>query len=284
MPSIRTYFKLTKPGIVMGNLITCAGGFALASRGNYDLLLALFTILGLALIIASGCVCNNYLDRRSDAKMERTKNRPLVKGEITPYQALLFSAVLLLIGSGVLYFYVNRLALLLSFFGFAVYLVFYGYSKYHTVHATLIGSIAGAMPPVIGYCAVSNRLDFGAVILFLMIALWQMPHFYAIAVYRMKEYASASIPVFPLMRGMRTTKVHMVLYILGFMSVSFLLTFLDYVGYTYLIMIALLSLAWLFLCLKGFKAQSDAKWARKMFLYSLVVVMGVCVMIPFTVI
>jgi len=171
-PMLRTYFMLTKPGIVMGNAITCFGGFALASRGHIDFGLLFLTLIGLILVVASGCVSNNYVDRVKDAKMARTKNRALVKGVISPQRALMFATFLLLAGSAILYLWVNLLTVVLSLFGFVVYLIFYSFSKYRTVHATLIGSISGAVPPVVGYCAVSNRLDLAALILFLLIAMW----------------------------------------------------------------------------------------------------------------
>ncbi len=281
---IKKYLLLTKPGIIMGNAITCIGGFALASRGEIHYALLFLTLLGLSLIVGAGSVSNNYMDRHYDAKMARTQNRPLAKGSIKPFHALLFAVFLTLCGGVVLGVYVNLLTVILSLIGFAVYVAFYSVIKYHTVHATLIGSVAGAVPPVVGYCAVSNRFDVAALILFLMIATWQMPHFYAIAVYRFKDYNKASIPVLPVIRGMKTTKVHMMLYIVGFMSVSFLLPILHFVGNAYLIAMALLSVIWLWLCVRGFKCADETRWARKMFIYSLAVVLGLCIMIPFTVV
>lgn len=283
MGNIFAFLKLTKPGIVMGNAVTCAGGFMLASRGEISWELFFLTLLGLSLIVAAGCVSNNYADRIYDAKMERTKNRPLVKGEVTPKQALGFATLLLLTGSSILLLRVNLLTVLLAWCGFLVYLIFYTYSKYRTVHATLIGSIAGAVPPVVGYCAVIPHLDGRALILFLMIALWQMPHFYAIAMYRLEEYASASIPVLPVIKGMRTTKVHAVLYIVGFLAAALLLPLFQYVGMLYLFTVAFLGLVWLLVALTGFTSKSDKQWARKMFFCSLAVVMGACVVIPFSV-
>ncbi len=280
---IKSYVKLTKPGIVMGNAITCIGGFMLASRGEISWGLLLMTLLGLCLIVAAGCVSNNFIDRVYDGKMERTKNRPLVKGVIAPVNALGFAAILLVVGSAVLVTGVNLLTVLLSLTGFVIYLLFYSFSKYRTVHATLIGSIAGAIPPVVGYCAVVPRLDVGAGLLFLIIALWQMPHFYAIAMYRIDEYSNASIPVLPVVRGAKATKVQMVLYIVGFLGVALMLPLFHYVGLLYLVTVALLGLVWLGMGLKGFKCPDDKKWARKMFLCSLVVVMGACLVIPLSI-
>lgn len=278
----KTYCLLTKPGIIFGNAITTAGGFALASRGHIDVWLFLVTLVGLSLVIASACVFNNYIDRNADEKMTRTQNRPLVKGLISARGAMAFAIVLGSIGTLLLAVFANLLAVLIALFGFFVYVILYSFSKYHSVHGTLIGSIAGAVPPVIGYCAVSNRLDAGAWILFAMIVLWQMPHFFAIAIYRLEDYAAASIPVLPIKKGMLTTKIQMLLYIIGFIGASSMLVAFGYLEYAYLIVVALLGLAWVGLCIKGFKCDNDRLWARTMFFFSLVVIMGLSIAIPFT--
>jgi protoheme IX farnesyltransferase len=138
-----------------------------------------------------------------------------------------------------------------------------------------VGSISGAIPPVIGYVGVKGSLDLAALILFVMIVLWQMPHFFAIASFRLKEYAAASIPILPLKKGMYQTKIQMVLYILAFIPVSVLLFFYGYTGYVYLVLTLFLGGSWLILGLQGFKCGNDFVWARKMFGLSLVVVMGI---------
>jgi protoheme IX farnesyltransferase len=278
----RTLGLLTKPGIVMGNAITTAGGFALASKGGFDFLLFLIVMVGLSLIIASACVFNNVIDRVADAKMERTKNRPLVTGLIAVQTALVFAVALLFAGTAFLAVFTNLLAVFTALFGFFVYVLLYSFTKYQTIYGTLIGSIAGAVPPVIGYCAVSNQLDAGAWILFAMMTVWQMPHFFAIAIYRMDDYAAASIPVLPLIKGLRATKIQMLLYIAAFIGCSCLLVLFSYVGFAYLIIASALGLGWLSLCFKGFSCENDSVWARKMFVFSLIVVMGICITIPFS--
>lgn len=280
----KTYCLLTKPGIILGNVITMAGGFALASRGgSIDFLLFLETVVGLALVIASACVFNNYIDRDVDKKMTRTKNRALVIGLISTQRAVLFAIFLGLSGTLFLALFTNLLTVAIALIGFFVYVVLYSLSKYRSIHGTLVGSIAGAIPPVVGYCAVSNRLDAGALILFTMIVLWQMPHFFAIAIYRLEDYAAASIPVLPAEKGMRTTKIHMMLYIVAFMAASFMLTVFGYTGYAYFIVTAVLGLIWFGLCVQGFSCDDDKPWARKMFIFSLVTIMTLSIMIPFSV-
>jgi protoheme IX farnesyltransferase len=272
----RAYLQLIKPGIIMGNGITAAGGFALASKGSLDLGLFFFTLVGLSLIIASACAFNNYIDRDADKKMARTQNRPLARGDLSFREALFFASVLGIAGALLLTYFVNLTAALLALIGFAVYVFFYSHLKYRTVHGTLIGSIAGAVPPAVGYCAVTHLFDGGAFLLFLMIALWQMPHFFAIAIYRLEDYAAAQVPVLPLVRGMRATKVQMVLYVIAFVLSSAMLSLCGYAGTLYLVMTLLLGGAWLFLSFQGFKAENDTLWGRKMFLFSLINVTALC--------
>ncbi len=278
----KTYWLVTKPGILLGNAITASGGFALASKTHFDLWLLLVTLLGLSFIIGSACVFNNYIDRDMDEKMERTKNRVLVLGLIMGRQAMTFAIFLGLCGVFLLALLTNLLTVGIALFGFFVYVVLYSFLKYHSVHATLVGSIAGAVPPVIGYCAVSNHLDLGAILLFTIIAMWQMPHFFAIAIYRLGDYTKASIPVLPLKRGIYVTKVQMMLYLIAFMIASSLLTLFNYTGYAYLVVSALLGSIWLCLCIQGFTCDNDKLWARKMFFFSLITVTLQCFAIPFS--
>ncbi len=276
---IKTYYYLTKPGIIYGNAITATGGFFLASKGNFDVLLFLATLIGLSLVIASACVFNNYIDRGIDEKMARTKNRALVKKLISPFNALAYGTVLGLIGFLVLFFHTNLLATLLGATGFFFYVVVYGIYKRKSIYGTLVGSISGAIPPVVGYCAVSNNFDIGAIIFFIILVLWQMPHFYAIAIYRYKDYANASIPVLPIKKGIHTTKVHMLFYITAFIIASTALTTFGLTGYIYLVVMSLLGLKWLLLAVKGFTTEDDGRWARKMFSFSLIVITALCVLI-----
>lgn len=275
------YYLMTKPGIIMGNLITLAAGFLLASKGNIDFKLFFAVFMGLAFVIASACVFNNYIDRGIDKKMERTKKRALAQGLVQGRNAILFGTALGIIGGLILFFFTNLLTLAVTAFGFFIYVILYSFWKSRTIYGTAIGSIAGAVPPVAGYCAASNQLDAGALILFSMLVLWQMPHFFSIAVYHLKDYTAAGIPVLPVERGMLRTKVHMAVYIVCFLASAALLTFLDYAGYVYLAIAVSMSLAWLGLCLKGFSSQNDTLWGQQMFRLSLVLITAICFVIPF---
>ncbi len=216
--------------------------------------------------------------------MERTKGRPLVKKTVSTANAFIFAALLAILGTTILTLYTNILTVCLALFGLFVYVVLYSFFKLRSTYGTAIGSIAGAIPPVVGYCAVSGRFDLGAFIIFMIVALWQMPHFFAIALYRLKDYTAASIPVLPVQKGIFVTKVQMLLYIIAFILATFALTYFGYTGYGYLAVTAILGSIWLWMSIEGFRTNNDTAWARKMFLFSLVTVMGLCLMISVDVI
>lgn len=266
------YYLITKPGIIFGNLITLAAGFLLASKGQVDLWLFLETLFGLTFIMASACVFNNYIDRNIDRKMERTKSRALVIGLIPLHYALIYGTFLGVAGGLILMTFTNWLTLAVAAFGFLVYVIIYSLWKSRTIYGTAIGSVAGAVPPIVGYCAVSNQLDMGALILFLMLVLWQMPHFYAIAMYHYEDYRRAKLPVLTHIKGMRVAKIHMIAYIVCFMIVSSLLTYFDYTGYIYLTVTLLLSIIWLTLGIRGFSHNNFPLWGKQMFQFSLVLI------------
>jgi protoheme IX farnesyltransferase len=161
--------------------------------------------------VASGCVFNNCIDRDIDLKMERTKNRVLVQGLISLKLALVYATVLGVAGLCLLYGG-QPVGGLFAVIGFVIYVGFYSlYLKRKSVHGTLVGSLSGAMPPVIGYVAVSNSFDMAALTLLVMFSLWQMPHSYAIAIFRFNDYLAASIPVLPVKRGIEVAKKHILL-------------------------------------------------------------------------
>lgn len=279
---IKDYYFITKPGIIGGNAITVVAGFLLASRGDISWLLLFVTLAGLSLVVASGCVFNNYIDRDIDALMERTKNRTMAKGRISPRSALVYASVLGLIGLGVLYFYTNFLAMAAALVGLFVYVVVYSlWLKRRSIYGTIVGSMSGAIPPVVGYLAVSNSIDPGAVILFFILALWQMPHSFAIAIYRLSDYINASIPVLPAEKGIYMTKVHMLIYVAFFVMASLALSVFGYAGQLYFYVMILFGLAWFSLCVKGFfiKTTDNKNWARSMYLFSIIIIVMFCLAI-----
>ncbi len=252
--------------------MTAIGGFFLAAKGNISISMLFGLVFGLGLVIASACVFNNYFDRKIDAKMDRTKKRALVTNSITSMNALIYGLVLGIIGFSLLLLYTNYLAAFIGFVGFIFYVFFYTFGKRMTVHGTLIGSISGAVPPVAGYCAVTNNFDLAALLLFLILVFWQMPHFYAIAIFRENDYDAASIPVLPLVKGIAKTKEQMSLYILAFIVAANSLSIFHFTGYVYLVVMFTLGVMWFILSFRGFRVSDDKKWARKMFFFSLVII------------
>ncbi|MDR0218866.1 MAG: heme o synthase [Enterobacteriaceae bacterium] len=276
---IKQYLQVTKPGIIFGNLISAIGGFLLASKGVIDYPLFFATMVGVSLVVASGCVFNNYIDRDIDRIMERTKERVLVKGLIDPKISLIYASVLGIAGIVLLFVAANALAMLLALIGFVIYVGVYSlYMKRKSIYGTLVGSLSGAAPPVIGYCAVTGDFNLGALILLLIFSLWQMPHSYAIAIFRFKDYQAANIPVLPVIKGISVAKNHITLYILAFMVATLMLTISGYAGYKYLIVAAAVSIWWLGMALSGYKTTNDRVWARKLFIFSIVTIMSLSVM------
>jgi protoheme IX farnesyltransferase len=267
----RAYYELAKPGIVYGNLFTAAVGFLFASRWHVPLVSILATLAGIGLVVASACVFNNYLDRDIDQAMARTRTRPLVTGAVSGSHALLYGAALGLLGFALLGMFVNLLTAGIALCGFVVYVCLYTPTKRRTPLSALIGSVSGAVPIIVGYTAVADRLTPATLILFLILVFWQMPHFYAIAIYRLEEYRAAGVPVLPLRRGIAATKRHIVAYILAFFAALCSLWYFGYTGLSYLLIAAVFGLVWLGMGMRGFGAPDDARWARRLFFSSLIV-------------
>ena len=275
----RTFYQLTKPGIVYGNSIAAIAGFLFAANGHVAWGLFAATIGGLALVIASACVINNYIDRNIDRKMKRTKGRALVIGTVSPLVALGYGVLLGAAGFTSLLLGVHLLAAGVAAVGMFFYLVLYGLGKRATVHGTLIGSVSGAIPPVVGYVAVTNHLDLPAMLIFGAMACWQMPHFYAIALFRMEEYAAAGIPTLPFVKGVHAAVWQIILYIIGFVALASSLTVIGATGVVYLLGILALGGAWLWKARRGFTTKNHAQWARGMFGFSLLVLLGFCALL-----
>ncbi|MDF2935076.1 MAG: protoheme farnesyltransferase [Paenibacillaceae bacterium] len=268
--SWRDFVQVTKPGILMSNLITTFGGFWIASKLEVDWLLMLWALLGTALVMAAGCVLNNYLDRDMDAKMQRTKDRVLPAGVMMPKVVLVYGIVLAVAGLNILGFLVNPLTAWLGFLGLFVYVwVYTAWLKRTSVWSTAVGAISGAVPPVIGYTAVMGRVDEGALILFLILLLWQPPHFWALGIRRKEEYRAAGYPLLPVVKGNRRTKISMLRYVIPLVPVSLLLYTYDYVGMIYLISSLILGVVWVVLCARGFSAKDDIQWSKGVFVYSI---------------
>ena len=269
---IKDYYTLSKPGIIYGNALTVIAGFLLASRGGIDFGLLCITLVGLSCVVASGCVFNNVIDRDIDAVMERTKKRPLVRGVITIEYALLYGVIVGVFGFSILIYGTNIFAVGASLIGFLVYV--FGYSlwlKRTSTHGTIIGSISGAMPILVGYVTVRGEVDVVAVILFFILALWQMTHSFAIALYRLDDYKRAHIDVLPVKKGVHRTKIQMLIYT-GLFGIATLLLFVTgETGWIYFFVMGLVSFSWILYSIKGFyiPISEDKQWSKTMFLFSI---------------
>jgi protoheme IX farnesyltransferase len=276
---IKNYVLVAKPGIIFGNLISAAAGFFLASKGRVDGALLPATLIGISLVVASGGVFNNCVDRNLDRKMIRTRHRALAQGLISPVIAAAYATILGLAGLALLWAATNLLTFAIVLAGLVIYVGVYSlYLKRHSVYGALIGSLAGATPPLAGYCAVTGRFDLGAVILLAIFSLWQMPHCYAIAVFRLEDYAAAAIPILPVKEGTAAAKKHIVGYILAFLAATLMLTLGGYTGYRTLAVAVVLGLSWLYMAWSGSKAIDERLWAKKLFIFSIVTIFILSVM------
>ncbi|MCA9323950.1 heme o synthase [Candidatus Saccharibacteria bacterium] len=279
MDLVRTYYYLVKPGIVRGNLLSATAGFLFASRGNIDFGLGFWLLFGTSAIIASACVFNNIFDRNIDAKMKRTRKRALVSGKISTTNARIFGSMLFALGVSSLYFFVGKWTLIVGLIGFLDYVYVYTPLKPRTHHATLLGGISGATPPVAGYVAVTGTLDTTSLVLFLILLFWQMPHFFAIALFREAEYKSARIPIHPLVKGIRATKIQMLLYTAAFFLACISLAAVTNVSKTFLLSMTALSIYWLWHGLRNFELTDVVRWAKGMFGISLLVLLAFSVVL-----
>lgn len=272
---IRKYISLTKTGIIRGNLMVGAAGFLFAANGTVDWWLLFVFLAGTGLIIASGCVFNNVLDRDIDKRMKRTKNRALVTGEISVRSALIFATVLGIVGPLLLLMYVNPLTCTLGLLGLFFYVVVYGIAKRTTPLSTIIGSLPGAVPPAAGYVAATGVFDAAAAVLFLTMALWQMPHFYAISIYRRDDYAAAKLPVWSVAHGLAAARNHVVVFAILYLLTIPLLWMWGGASVSYVIIMSAAGAAWLWLALRGLRLGDKdlPRWAKQIFGSSLLLIL-----------
>lgn len=276
----RSYLQLTKPGITLSNSIAATAGLLLgASQMMILWQSALALIVGTAAIIAGSCVVNNVLDRDIDRQMKRTSKREIATGKISIGNALVFAGVLLAVGFTLLALFTNVLTVCLGLLAAVWYIAVYGYAKRTTEWSTIIGGVAGALPPMAGYTAAVGQIDAAAILLFLMMFFWQMPHFYAIAIFRQKEYAAGSLPIWTVKRSVNGAKIQMVLFAALFTVSGILLSVFGYTGIIFALLFATLALYWVINGLVYYKKLPDEKWAKRMFGLSLMVLLGMSALI-----
>lgn len=265
---VRDLVALTKPRITLMVLITTAGGLWLApdAMGGF----AIFaTLLGTTLVVSSANSLNCWMERKSDAFMARTKNRPLPAGRMRAEVALVFGLALGAISVPLLVFAVNPLTGLLAAIALVSYVWIYTPMKQVSPAALLVGSIPGAMPPLMGWTAATGSLEAPGIVLFGILFLWQLPHFLAIAMFRQNEYTKAGIQVMPAVRGITRTKLHAAMYAGALLPVSLLLVPLGIAGTLYLVVAGIGGLLFAALCVLGLRKSAGNKWARGVFLASL---------------
>lgn len=276
-PVIRRYYYLTKPGLIYGNLLTVVGGYLYGAITHPQLSTLLAVTLGSGLVMASGTVLNNIQDRSIDKHMKRTKRRATVTGTISPRHALVYATILAVVGVTLLAVGTNRLTTILGVFGLVMYAGIYTYAKPRTVHATLIGAIPGAVPPVAGYIAATNSIDASFWILAAIMISWQMVHFYAIALFRQKEYAAAGVPVLPVIYGAQLTTIAMIVYACLFVLSLVGLALYGYAGLLYLAVMLPLAAWWLLVICSGINVTEYVSWAKKVFFMSLFMLPALCI-------
>lgn len=279
MTKARAYYQLLKPGVMYGNVLTGAAGFLLAAAGAVDWWIFVGTIIGMTLVVGSACALNNYLDRDIDSKMTRTLKRPSVTGEVPGWSIVVYSVVLGVWGTVILYLWTNWLVVAIGLLGWMTYVWLYGaWSKRQSIHGTLVGSISGAMPIAGGYAAVSGQIDLGLIMAFLAVFFWQFPEFYSIAIYRRKEYAAAKVPVMSVVKGVRSSTVQIFIYTILYVLSTLSLTWLGYTGWVYFAVMLGFGLHWIYLGYQGLSATKPEIWARQMFRYAMINILVLCVM------
>lgn len=267
--NIIKYLKLIKPRIIFGNLISLTSGFLLASKNiNIDYFYFFNILLGVSLIIASSCVFNNLIDQDIDKIMLRTKNR-ITAQNFSLLIVIIYAFLLLITGCLILFLFVNLTSLILTLIGFIIYVLIYSYyMKRKSINSILIGSLSGSLPPVIGYYAAKNNFDIYIIILFLTFIFWQIPHSYAITIRYFQDYKKAKIPTFPIIKGLKKSRLYIINYIILYIIFAFFLQIYK-VGYLYLFISTITNVFWLLIAVKNYKNLDYKNWSKKVFLFSI---------------
>lgn len=266
----RSYLRLIKPGITLSNTLTAiAGYFLAASRFGFNWSSLVGVTGGVALVIASACVINNMTDHGLDARMKRTKTRDLAAGKISMFAAGIYAFLLGVGGFYLLMALTNGRTAALGALAYIWYVLIYAIAKRTTPLSTIIGAVCGALPPVAGYVAVSDDFDIIAWTLFGMLMVWQLPHFYAIAVFRRDEYQKAGLPVWSVRYGNASTNAQIFFWTVVFVLIVPLLTLFKSAGYVYLVVMLVISLYWVYVGATTYRKLDPEKWSRRMFGISL---------------
>ena len=265
----KKYYNLTKPKVVLLIVFTAVVGMLLAGIETVPLSQVVAAIVGIALASASGAAINHWVDQKIDQIMERTKNRPIPHGDLSPAKALSFALLLAVVSMVILVVWVNTLTAALTFISLMGYAVIYTvFLKRTTPQNIVLGGAAGAAPPLLGWAAITNSISTEAVLLFLIIFIWTPPHFWALAIRRKDEYAKAGIPMLPVTHGVRYTKLLILLYTLMLFSVSLMPFVIKMSGLIYLVAAVVLGLGFVIFAWKLYVDEHNER-AMKTFSYSI---------------
>ncbi|MDX1977196.1 MAG: heme o synthase [Pseudanabaenaceae cyanobacterium bins.68] len=276
-----SYYQLTKPKIIVLLLVTTAGSMWLASEGNLDPVLLLVTILGGTLAAASANVINCIYDRDIDQAMERTRFRPIPAGRVSIRDACIFAMGLGMSAFGLLYWGANLLAALLAMAGIATYVGIYTiWLKRSSSQNIVIGGAAGAIPPLVGWAAVTGDLGWGAWVLFAIICIWTPPHFWALALMIQDEYAAVGVPMLPVVAGERATSWQILIYTLVLLPVSLLLVYpLGIMGAFYGVVALVCGVNFVIKACLLIQNPTDQQLARNLFKFSVFYLLYLCIAI-----
>ena len=269
MTLLKSYYELCKPNVVYMMLICAFVGMLLAEESVESFGYLLVALTGIAFCAASAAAINQVIDRKTDASMTRTDQRPLPQGELSATHASIFALIIGLFGATILFLYVNTLTMALTLASLIGYAFIYTvYLKRATPQNIVIGGLAGAAPPLLGWASVTNSIDPYALLLVLIIFVWTPPHFWALAIYRRDEYAKESIPMLPVTHGVVFTKLQIVLYTIILYIVSLLPYVVLMSGEIYLFSALILSSIFLYYSINLYYS-SDIEDAMKTFQFSI---------------
>lgn len=273
------YLELTKPKVVALMLVTVLVGMLMATHQPLSCSLLMATLSGVALSAGSAAAINHLLDCHLDTKMRRTENRPVATGRVKPFQVLVFAAFMATAGLSMLFFMVNPLTAGLTFLSLIGYAVVYtGFLKRATTQNIVIGGLAGAAPPLLGWTAVSNHIDPQALLLVLIIYVWTPPHFWALALHRLNDYQKIDIPMFPVIYGEKLTRLHVLLYVLLLIVATIIPYLIGMCGTIYLVGVILLNLRFLYWAYILY-SKYPPKSALNTFKYSIIYLLGLFILL-----
>ena len=274
------FVELCKPRITVLVLVTTFAGMWLAGNGTVTLDLIIFTLLGTGLASSASGALNNYVDREVDKRMARTRMRALPCSRLHPQQALWLGIMLSLWSFAILFYLVNPLTAYLAAATTYFYVMIYTvWLKRSSPLCTEIGGVAGALPPVIGWVAVTNDVGLPALAMFMIMFIWQPPHFWALALLRADEYRQAGLPMLPVTHGQQATKIRMLLYTIVLVPLSTAMYWLQVVGLTYLVLSVALGIAYLLLTIDFARKPITHQSTRRLFGFSIFYLLGLFTLI-----